>query len=94
MTAFIPNPLAGEIAKLQAAPHIQEVAEEGLALAQAHVPVDTGELLDSLHIEDIPEGGKRIVAGTDHWQFPEFGTSDQAAEPYLRPLIDELGLHR
>lgn len=94
MSLFIPNPLAGELAKLQAAPHVENVAEEALALAQAHVSVDTGELQASLHIEDTEDGGKRIVVGTDHWQFPEFGTSTMAAEPYMRPIIDELGLHR
>lgn len=91
---FIPNPLAGAIAKLMAAPAVSEAADEGLALAQAHVPVDTGELRDSLHIEDGPDGGKRVVTDSDHWVFPEFGTSEMAPQPYLRPIIDELGLHR
>ncbi len=91
---FIPNPLAAEIVKVEAQPYIADVAEQGLEVAQRLVPVDTGELRDSLHVEDAPDGGKRIVAGTDHWQFPEFGTSEMAAEPYLRPIIDELGLHR
>ena len=94
MSLFIPNPLAGLIAKKMAEPHVEDVAEEGLELAKAHVPVDTGELQASLHIEDTEDGGKRIVVGTDHWQFPEFGTSTMAAQPYMRPIIDELGLHR
>jgi len=72
----------------------EDVAQQALARAQSLCPVDTGELRDSLHIEDAPDGGKRVVAGTDHWLFPEFGTSEMAAEPYLRPVIDDLGLHR
>lgn len=94
MSEFIPNPLAGVIAEEMAQPHIESVAEEALRLAQDHVPVDTGELRDSLHIEDAENNGKRVVVGTDHWLFPEFGTSEQAAQPYMRPVIDELGLHR
>jgi len=94
LTFFIPNPLAGEIAKVEAEPYIEDVAQQALARAQSLCAVDTGELRDSLHIEDAPDGGKRVVAGTDHWLFPEFGTSEMAAEPYLRPVIDDLGLHR
>lgn len=91
---FIPNPLAGTIARLLAGPAVEAAAAEGLALAQARVPVDTGALRDSLHIEDAPDGGKRVVTDSDHWVFPEFGTSTMAAQPYLRPIIDDLGLHR
>lgn len=92
--AFFPSPIAEQLAKLAAAPHVASVAEEALADAQAHCPVDTGELRDSLHIEELPDGGKRIVVGTDHWVFPEFGTSEMPAQPFMRPVIDDLGLHR
>ena len=90
---FIPNPLAPVIAKEMAQPHVEDVAEEGLRLAQSKVPVDTGALRDSLHIEEA-DGGKRVVVGTDHWLYPEFGTSEVSAQPFMRPIIDELGLHR
>jgi hypothetical protein len=93
---LVVNPaFADEVARgpeIQA--QLQQLAEEGLAVAQQLVPVDTGELLDSLHIEDAPDGGKRVVAGTDHWQFPEFGTFDDEAQPYLRPIVDAIGLAR
>lgn len=90
---FIPSPLAAKEVEIEAQPYIAEVADQALEVAQHLVPVDTGELYDSLHVEDA-EGGKRVVAGTDHWVFPEFGTSEMPAEPYLRPIIDALGLHR
>ncbi len=96
MGEFVPVPGLDE--QLKTDPDVeagvQDAADEGLARAQDLVPVDTGELRDSLHIEDGEGGGKRIVAETDHWQFPEFGTSDMPAEPYLRPVIDDIGLHR
>jgi HK97 gp10 family phage protein len=94
---FIPNPnFIHDLLNEAPAQHMMDdFAQQGLEAAQRLVPVDTGELRDSLHIEDgEAEGSKRIVAGTDHWQFPEFGTSTQAAEPFLRPIIDELGLNR
>lgn len=92
---FIPNPLAESIAKELAADDIADIAEQGLEIARRLVPVDTGALRDSLHLEDADEeGGKRIVTDSDHWIFPEFGTSEMPPQPYLRPIIDTLGLHR
>lgn len=71
---------------------MQEVAEAALEDAQMHVPVDTGELRDSLHIEDGDDGAKMVVAETDHWLYVEFGTSVMEATPFLRPAIDDIGL--
>lgn len=80
--------------KFQAA--IEEVGREGLEFAETHVPYDPlsneEHIRDTLRIERTAEGGRHIVAGTDHWWVPEFGTEDQAARPYLRPLITALGL--
>jgi hypothetical protein len=68
------------------------IAEAALADAKAHVRVDTGELRDSLHLEDAPDGGRRLVAGTDHWLSEEFGTSEDPGQSFLRPVIANLGL--
>lgn len=46
---------------------------DGVMKAKEEVPVDTGELRDSIHGER-EEGIGRIVAGTDHALFVEFGT--------------------
>ena len=55
-------------------------------LARDYVPVDKGDLLDS--IEVIEEGGEVFVqAGTDHAAPVEFGTYKMQAQPYLRPAI-------
>lgn len=93
-TYFIPSPLAPIIAKLLAEPEVENAAEEAANWARDHCPVDTGELQDSIEVIDGPEGGKRIIVGTDHWIYPEFGTSSQAAQPFLRPSVDAVGLHR
>lgn len=92
---FVPNPrLEADIARdrsVRAA--MLEAAEAAAEWARDHVPVDTGELQGSIHAEATDEGA-RVVAGTDHWIFPEFGTSEMAPSPYLRPSIDGVGLHR
>jgi HK97 gp10 family phage protein len=62
----------------------QVIADEAQRLA----PVLTGELRDSIHVEAEGDGGADVVAGTDHAIFPEFGTSTQQAQPYMRPAVD------
>lgn len=40
------------------------------------VPIDTGALLRSLHLERVRDGlrhSTRIWVGTDHWMYPEYG---------------------
>jgi HK97 gp10 family phage protein len=95
MSEFIPSPLCEEEAKVLAQPAIDEAADAVLDWARGHCPVDTGELRDSIHLEEGEEvGSKRVVVETDHWIYPEFGTSSMPAEPFMRPAIDSVGLHR
>lgn len=58
--------------------------------AKELVPVDTGTLKRSIHMEDVP-GELAVAVGTDvpYAPFVEFGTSRQPAQPYLRPALDE-----
>lgn len=91
---FIPNPLAGKIAELEAKPQVSEAAKAALEYALSHVPIgETGELHDSIYLVEN-ENGYRIYVGTDHWVYVEFGTSEMAAQPFMRPAIDSVGLHR
>lgn len=60
------------------------VAEQVADLARAMVPVETGELRDSIVVTD--EG---VTAGTDHAVYVEFGTYKMPAEPFMRPAADE-----
>lgn len=96
MSNFVPNPAF--VAGLPTSPGVQEklqqVAEAGLEVARSLAPVATGTLRDSLHVEIGPDGSRRVATDVDYWLFPEFGTSEMDAQPYLRPIIDSLGLGR
>jgi HK97 gp10 family phage protein len=53
---------------------------------RANVPVDTGELRDS--IQQVEPGGIRI--GAFYWRFVENGTSKMAPRPFVRPSIKKI----
>lgn len=52
---------------------VENLIYDGVVIAKEEVPVDTGELRDSIHGEMTDKGGA-IIAGTDHCVFVEFGT--------------------
>lgn len=52
---------------------IENLVYDGVMIAKEEVPVDTGELRDSIH-GGITDKGGYIIAGTDHCLFVEFGT--------------------
>lgn len=55
--------------------------------AKAFAPVDKGELRASIHTTG--HGMVReVVAGTDHAEYVEDGTSEMAPQPYMRPALD------
>jgi len=54
--------------------------------AKRIVPVDSGELHDSIHTE-VSDEGMFVVADADHASHVELGTSKMAAQPYLRPAL-------
>jgi len=78
-------------------------AERILEISQDLVPVLSGDLKASGHIREAveisSEGAWQIIYdvptkdGNSKWAsyaiFPEMGTSRMAAEPYLRPSIDQ-----
>lgn len=67
--------------------HIKnEVLPRITADAKRIVPVDTGELQESIHPESSAEG-HFVVADADHALFVEQGTSKMQAQPYLRPAL-------
>ena len=54
--------------------------------AKEIVPVDTGALQESIHVEKGDQLGEyRVVASEPYAAFVEFGTSKMAAQPYLIP---------
>ena len=62
-------------------------AEVVFALSQDDVPVDTGELRDSGEVKQSGDDAT-VTYTADHAMPVEFGTSKMAAQPYLRPAID------
>jgi len=63
-------------------------AKAVLARAQQLVPVDTGALKESLHIQPDSGGGELVGTDLPYAIFPEFGLT-YPAEPFLRPAADE-----
>jgi hypothetical protein len=92
---IIPNPLVAVqiLASPELALAMELVGDAALEIVQQDVPVDTGELRDSLYVERIGPG-RRIGASADHAMPVEFGTSDMAAQPFLRPALSKLGIRR
>jgi HK97 gp10 family phage protein len=92
---FIPNPtIAAQIkADPEVGANIMEVGEEALAFARDHAPVDTGTLRNSLRIERVEGNGARVSVNVDYWLFPEYGTVNMAAQPYLRPGLTAVGVN-
>lgn len=90
---FLPNPLLDFQLRTVSAKDTYDAALKILAAAQALCPIgETGELYDSLHAEKGPVGISYVIAGTDHWIFPEFGSWNYGPEPYLRPALDSVKL--
>jgi hypothetical protein len=60
-----------------------EILDDVLSDMKRMVPVDTGELRDSLE-----KGGPgRINIGAKHGPLVEFGTENMAAQPFIRPAV-------
>lgn len=65
------------------AQHLQEQALEEIAQdARRMAPVETGRLRASIKVE-----GDKVTVGTDHWIYPEYGTENMHAQPYMRPAL-------
>ncbi len=62
-----------------------------LFMSQVAVPIDTGELQRSGNVT-VEEAEDSVTAfvnyDADHAVYPEFGTVNMAAQPYLRPAVD------
>ena len=80
--------LAG-FARLEAATDelVKRLTEDVESDAERFVPIDTGELHQSLHTEYPRPLVGQVWVGTDHWIYPEYGTRYMKAEPYMRPAL-------
>jgi len=92
---FIPDPTLA--AQIKVDPEIGAtlavIGNEALQSAQDHAPVLSGKLKRSLRVERIEGNGARVSVNVDYWNFPEYGTSEMPATPYLRPALTAVGLN-
>lgn len=72
-------------AKLRGA--ISHLADDIADDAQRYAPVDTGELVNSIHVVQLGPKSARIVADAPHAGFVEFGTENMDAQPFMRPAL-------
>jgi len=72
--------------------HIEEnldnAAEHVESIAKSYCPVDTGNLQDSIEINS-DKMSRTIGSDVEYALYVELGTQHMAAQPYLRPAIDE-----
>lgn len=95
MGRFLPNPRVALaiLADAEFQARMEAIGREALEEAKQRAPVgETGNLRDSLKVERLTNGGRRVSANVDYWGFVEYGTSDTPAQPYLRPTLTALGL--
>jgi len=67
--------------------------EAGARIVETHskllCPVDTGFLRNSIQVDSVTATEAIIAPHTEYAEHVEFGTERQAAQPYMRPAIDE-----
>lgn len=76
--------------RLDTADAVAHFANEVEEDAKRLVPVDTGELRDSITVSVEgrgPDAIARISAGAEHALPVELGTRNTRAQPYLRPAL-------
>jgi HK97 gp10 family phage protein len=52
-----------------------------------YVPVDVGNLKNSIHVGAVTEDRAELLATADYAAYVEFGTRNMAAQPYMRPSV-------
>lgn len=57
--------------------------------AKVYCPVDTGTLRNSIMVDEVTPDKAVIAPHTDYAEHVEFGTSRMAAQPYMRPALDQ-----
>ncbi len=56
-------------------------------------PRDTGNLANSIGVEKVDPDGLALLVGSfgvEYAQYPEFGTQNAPAQPYLRPAVEKV----
>jgi HK97 gp10 family phage protein len=79
--------LAAATIDLESAASVTLAAQATEAQAKALVPVRTGDLRDSIHIEGSGLE-QEVIADSDHAVYQEFGTSRHGPQPFMYPAGD------
>lgn len=80
-----------EIARKLPRETAQIVAETALAIethAKLFVPVDTGNLRNSIQAQEESATQWVVATGVEYAEYVEFGTSRMAARPYMTPAAE------
>ena len=82
--------LKAQLKALENIPWIAPVAaaERVADIARANAPVDTGWMRDNIKAVHLSRYSQ-VVANAKYSGYVEFGTYKMAAQPYLRPAIDQ-----
>lgn len=64
-------------------------AAVGAQSAELRVPVDTGELMNSIDY-GVKDGVAWFGAGAPHVLHVEYGTKNMPAQPFLRPALSDI----
>lgn len=75
--------------KSNSAQNAYDFARGATASAKARCPVDTGALKASIQHKKVGERHHQIRVGQFYGAYVEYGTRHMAAQPYLRPAIEE-----
>ena len=71
----------------------QDGLDAGARIVETHakvlVPVDTGTLRNSIMVDEVTPDRAVIAPHADYAEHVEFGTSRMAAQPYMRPALDQ-----
>lgn len=92
---YIPNPMLEAEWELsgEAAAMMLDLGDRIMLLAARNAPYVTGTLARSIEAQLGEENGHlTVLIGSElrYAGFVEYGTSKMAAEPYLRPALDEV----
>lgn len=72
---------------------MRKAAERIVAEAKARVPRDSGDLMESIHVEKLEEAVYRVIAGDSdafYGHMVEFGTVNTSSRPFLMPAYEAI----
>lgn len=81
-------PEAARNIRRQAEEATLQAAQDVAVIARQRAPVKTGNLRDSITVYRNTQGNAEVGTDVEYAKAVEYGTSRQAAQPYLRPAME------